>query len=581
MNPRIEPLLNVGVTTRKPWMPRRMMWLCCVVVFAGLPVSSGMHGRPTTAIKSRWKNVLFLVVDDMRPNIGAYNASFAYTPNMDRLASEGTTFTRAYANYAYCSPSRNSFMTGRVPDVTRAYNFINHFREEGIGNEWRTLPEYFKEFGYTTLMAGKVFHRGLPPRNDYPRSWSETPTMNQICSDGSNLAFMEAPQSQHRIDEEEVIYNSSHGNTPCIGESTNSYCAANVSLDEQDDSKKLVDQRVREQCIEHLRFASRARNGPGHRRPPFFVACGFHRPHTPWVFPASILKHIREDVSVPKYPHFPQGIPLYAYSTHGALAGLSYKFNTTQDSHLTRLYRRGYYASIAWADYNIGKVVDTLTEIGHERDTVVVVTADHGFALGEMGMWTKMTNFEFALRVPLIFRTPWLSSSVGIHTSVIAELVDLYPTLVEIAGLPNPRALGENLSGMSLAQALYEPNVSSLVGKHWALSQFAKPSLKDPVAVSTEMRKNEVQVMGYSIRMERYRYTAWFEFDSTNLTAVTTNVLGRELYDFKGVCAACFDFEPGGTNLADREDRADVVRRAHRFLVQKIHRSASTTSATS
>lgn len=560
---------------RRGWRCNRW-WLIFLIFTANIIDNAGLctalH-RTGKTVDSEKKNVLFLVVDDMRPNIGAYNATFAYTPHMDKLASQSLLFKRAYANYAYCAPSRNSFMTGRLPDVTRTYNFVDHFREPGVGTRWRTLPQYFKQRGYTSLMAGKVFHKDVPPNYDFPTSWSNTPAMQRICNGSAGnfvaTSFMESMPSRQVLDEELMHSESELVWRSCVGERTSSYCAADVSPDEANPKKKLVDQRVREDCIEHLQYAHNARDTHG-RRKPFFVACGFHRPHTPWVFPAEFLEHIPEDVPLPKQMYFPKGIPKLAFTMHGVLQGLTYVFNGTQDPAMSRLYRRGYYASISWVDYNVGKVLSTLSNLGLDENTLVVLTADHGYALGEMGMWTKMTNFENALRVPLICRAPWIPSSVGASTNAIAALVDVYPTIAGLAGLPDPRSCGEEINGISLVNVFHEPYGRH---SHSALSQFAKPSLRNPVLVDTEMRLDQVQAMGYSVRMERYRYSVWFGWDLQHLKANLSNVLSRELYDYSGACPACFDFEP--ENEEGLKENQETVNRLHAVLISRIRGRAS------
>jgi len=208
------------------------------------------------------KSVLFLAVDDMRPSIGAYNFTLAHTPNIDALASGGLLFTRAYVQYAFCSPSRNSFMTGRRPDTTRVWEFTDHFREKGVGANWTSLPQYFKKHGYLTLGGGKLFHPASATENvgmadnDYPASWS--PEFPYYPNQPTNLP--------HKC------LNPIEGGSPGLG----TWCEADVDRDD----RVLTDQQIRDNCIRHLHAAKEAQlyslNQTGSARP-FFVGCGLHK----------------------------------------------------------------------------------------------------------------------------------------------------------------------------------------------------------------------------------------------------------------------------------------------------------------
>jgi arylsulfatase A-like enzyme len=231
-----------------------------------------------SAATDRPRSVLFITVDDMRPSIGAFNFSLAHTPNLDKLASEGLTFKRAYVNYAFCAPSRNSFMSGRRPDTTRVWNFQNHFREDGVGASWRSLPEYFKSHGMITMGSGKLYHPTVPPDNDWPKSWSTDPGLRAYYSPECmppKCPHSVAPFNHTQLDgEPSGEFHCTSEDPPGLPrERANqraTACPANTTADESRWEYQLEDQRIRDSCAAQLEAA--AAQGKG-----FFLGCGFHK----------------------------------------------------------------------------------------------------------------------------------------------------------------------------------------------------------------------------------------------------------------------------------------------------------------
>jgi hypothetical protein len=249
------------------------------------------------------KSVLFLAVDDMRPSLGAYNFTLpgqpTHSPNIDRLAAEGTLFTRAYVQYSYCSPSRNSFMTGRRPDTTKVWEFVDHFREVGVGSDWTSMPQYFKQFGYLVLGAGKLYHPSSDKENigmdfmDYPASWS--------------------PDHPYYFpkDSTEGLNCSSQGPDPAPPHSPGHnfvWC----SLDLPKEASVLFDQKVRDQCVRNLESAA---NMSKEASRPFFIGCGFHKPHAPYYAPREFYDRLpaHQYVPLPLDPFAPVGMPEVAW----------------------------------------------------------------------------------------------------------------------------------------------------------------------------------------------------------------------------------------------------------------------------
>ena len=356
-------------------------------------------------------NVLFIVVDDMRPNIGAFNFSLAHTPHMYALAASGLAFRRAYVQYAFCAPSRNSFMSGRRPDTTRVWNFDDHFREAGVGDGWRSLPEYFKSHGFFTAGSGKLFHPGVPPNNDWPRSWSPTGTYyspecmpeggggnsGRFCNDSH------APSGRTQT--------APSGAFACVsqdppGEHTKTagytLCPANTSKDEARFEYQLEDQRIAGSCLDQLEQGAAAVAAGAAKG--FFVGCGFHKPHVPWVFPTEFLEEFPADLAdipLASDTGAPAGMPDAAWHYPADVHGFNINFNGTCNETRSRNFRRGYYAAVAYTDYNIGKLLARLDALNLAATTAVVVFGDHGWQLGEHDTWAKMTKWVAQRRVPV------------------------------------------------------------------------------------------------------------------------------------------------------------------------------------
>ena len=341
-----------------------------LVVVASLAATMGQPVPPQ-------RNVLFIAVDDMRPSIGAFNFSLASTPHMDQLASSGLVFKRAFVQYAFCAPSRNSFMSGRRPDTTRVWNFFDHFRQSadsspsrGAGGEsWRSMPEYFKTHGFVTMGSGKLFHPTVPPDNDWPRSWSTNHSyyspecMPPACPNSV------APRGYKQN-------GSPSGAFECVssdpqGTDKNSYtlCPTNTSKDEQRFEFQLEDQRILHSCMDQINAAASSNRN-------FFIGCGFHKPHVPWEFPAEFLDQYPkdlDDIPLASDPYAPVGMPQVAWHPPADVHGMNIPFNGTCNATRSRNFRRGYYAAISYTDHNIGILLNELDALNLTDTTAVVV----------------------------------------------------------------------------------------------------------------------------------------------------------------------------------------------------------------
>ena len=471
----------------------------------------------STAATHPLRNILLIAIDDLRPNIGAYGHDFMKTPHIDSLASDpfSTTFTNAYVQYSFCAPSRNSFLTGRRPDVTRAFSFMNHFRE--VGPNWTTLPQYFKEHGYNTFGTGKLFHPGLPPNFDAPQSFDHyvfpgtcTGNTNGWPILESNVTNVECPPAFGSCMSNEtgalVSVDSTGGGRWC---SVDTSKIPHPLADHQVASAaiKFLDERVRELGDKGDKNKNKGdndndkENNKENDQKPFFLGVGFHKPHLPFQYPKNFDTWYPKIVAPPKHPNPPEGMPLCAWHEG--------KFDNKWEkpcNHMSE-YRRAYYAAVSYTDHNIGRVLSKLDETGHRNDTAVLLIGDHGWQLGEMNEWRKMTNFELGVRVPLIVRRPSVDDSAtntatntatnagttGRKSHALVEAVDIYPTLVALSGLPPSK---EGLQGLDLSPLLTpsdldddveEREIREQANHPYAFSQFAKRMIE-----SNELQEKEL-----------------------------------------------------------------------------------------
>lgn len=420
------------------------------------------------------KNVLFLAVDDLRASLGCFGDRYAITPNIDALAQQGTLFRRAYCQQAVCNPSRQSLLTGRRPDTIRVWDMKTHFRHTSPGVV--SLPEHFRNHGYFAQSFGKIFH-GEAPMAD-PQSWS-VPEQFQYTPKSDDYQL--AKNHVHRI--------AGKGD-------------ADEFVDASDDA--YPDGEVAAGAIAALQGFSRA------NKQPFFLAVGMRKPHLPFTAPLRYW-NMFDGRAVPAIARLeaPAGAPAIALHNSVELRGY---LGIPQDGPIppamAERLRRGYYASLAYTDAQFGRVLDCLRQTGLEKNTLIVLWVDHGYHLGEHGLWCKTTNYELDTRVPLIIVDP-SSNARGQVCDATVELLDLFPTLCDLCELPPARGL----EGCSLAPYLANPRRSSLKP---ALSQFPRPWFYH----------GSPDVMGYSVRTGTHRYVEWRDFASGSVTA-------RELYDMR------------------------------------------------
>ena len=396
-------------------------------------------------------NVLFIIVDDLTTTLSCYGNTHAHTPAMDALAARGVRFDHAYTQFALCNPSRCSFLTGCYPEKTGVMDLTTSLRK--TLPEVVTLPQHFKDHGYTTGRVGKVFHVADPK--------TKLDVVLGTALHKDTEIFVEAKTADDSADKP-------HGTTK--GEGYNRTYAASKRP-----AADFTDYQIADDAIATL---------DGFKAKPFFLAVGFIRPHTPYVAPKAFFEVIdKARLNLP--PFYREGGEALADLPESSLRPNNNVFRyaaPTQDEARDAL--QAYLAATSFVDSQIGRVLAKLDELKLTGNTIVLLTGDHGYQLGEHGLWAKQALFEGANHVPLLVAAPGVKPGTR---AGLAEQVDIYPTLCDLAGLPRPK----HLQGRSL-----------------------KPMLDDPaakgrqVAISTMVATN-TKLIGHSVRTDAFRYIVW------------------------------------------------------------------------
>lgn len=469
-----------------------------ITTLLGLLTTSLFAAAPAT----KRPNILFIAVDDLRPELGAYGAAHVKSPNIDRLAQSGLTFNRAYCQQAVCSPTRSSLLTGTRPDTTQVWDLVTHFRQ-AIPNVV-TLGQHFKNQGYFVQGMGKIYHGGY---DDTP-SWSVPWGTPKAAAYGlpENLALN---QRQFEVDPDDVGPTKKktklkNAQVPNAADGTasskfNSRGPAFEGADVPDNT--FQDGKVAELAVQTLQAMSK-------QPEPFFLALGFVKPHLPFVSPKKYWD-LYDPTKIELAPNNfrPKNAPDYAILSGQEMRAYA---GIPQDSippALARQLKHGYYAAISYMDAQVGIVLAELDRLGLRENTIVILWGDHGWKLGEHDAWCKHSNSENDTNAPLIISVPGMKNP-GAHTNALVEFVDVYPSLAELAGLPLPH----HLEGTSFQPLVNDPN------RLWKSAAFSQYPRKGGHTTSGEL-------MGYSMRTDRYRLTVWVDRkDHAQIDAI-------ELYD--------------------------------------------------
>lgn len=467
---------------------------------------------PQAAAPAAAANVLFIAVDDLKPAVGCAGDPHAKTPCIDRLAARGTLFERAYCMQAVCAPSRNAVLTGLRPEVLRIYDLGTNFRRRVPAV--KTLPQWFREHGHSSHGIGKIFHVGHGNHED-PASWSVPHVQER------SIEYLD-PESAEGQTREAALFANETGDVRRLPKG-----AAWERADVPDDA--YADGRIATLAIERLR-------GFADRQEPFFLAVGFLRPHLPFSVPDRYWAlHDPATLPPPEPTAPPRDAPAFAPQFGGELRnyrGIPAEGDLPEP--LQRTLVHGYYAATSYVDAQIGRVIDAVDRFGLAADTVIVLWGDHGWHLGDHGMWCKHTNYEQATRAPLIVVAP--SRGGGQRAAAIVEFVDIYPTLCDLAGLPRP----PHLQGTSLVPLLDEP---AREGRGVAFQVYPRST------------PEYGPLLGHAVRTDRWRYVEWRRQGG--------EVVARELYDMQ-------DDPREETNLAALPERANVVAEHAALLATRL-----------
>ncbi|WP_405293633.1 sulfatase [Algibacter sp. Ld11] len=483
-------------------------------------------------------NILFLAIDDLRPEIGAYGSKIAITPNLDKLAGKGLLFNNAYCQEPICSPSRASLMTGARPETINVIENFTYFRD--LNPDISTLPQLFWANGYETASTGKIYHN--EKFGDAKLSWSRKPAFDKmVVEKGQTPGGFALSENQEMFKKNMADMIAKYGeDAPRNG------LGKGPAYEKAD----VPDYFYEDGYNAELAIATLKDMLEKNPDKPFFLGMGMKKPHLDWLAPSKYW-----DL------YDPSQIELAAHTegpVDGAAMGLHPSFELRArygipkkgpiDDDMARTLKHAYLACVSYVDAQIGKMIDALDEAGVRDNTIIVVWSDHGWHLGDMGIWGKATNYEIATRVPLIIWTPDMEEKIrGKKTEALVELVDIYPTLCELAGIEKP----SHLEGQSFMPLLSNPN------KEWksaAFSQFPNPALREWAAnpLSKGMRETyfgplieeveariikqqgdkwdrdlfENNVMGYAMRTDKYRVIIWKDYKTSE-----KEPLFIELYD--------------------------------------------------
>ncbi len=473
-------------------------WICFGVCFC----SSIVAQTKTPLADASGRNVLLIVTDDCNTNLGCYGHRLVQTPHIDQLAMRGTRFSHAYSQYPVCNPSRASLMTGLFPDQTGILSNAGHFRNH-VPNVV-TMSQMFRNQGYWAGRVGKIYHFGVP---------------DQIGTNGEDdLASWDHVVNPRGIDREvhDQIHSLKEG----------SFGGTLSWLNLKSEASQHTDAIGATEAIKLLE-----EHHPAKTDRPFFLAVGFYRPHTPYVAPPEYFDlYPRQSIQpAMEKPGDRDDIPI------AALHDRPKQRELTIDQRKEII--QAYYASISLMDAQVGRLVQAVDRLKLADNTTIVFISDHGYHLGEHGLWQKSDLFEGSCHVPMVIVDP--DHQAGQVSDSPVGLIDLYPTLAELANVVAPR----QLKGKSLVPILDDPSAS-----------VKQAALSVTISRARQMHKEftREKVAGYSIRTKRYRYTSWGGGN-----------FGHELYDY--------ETDPEEyTNFADHADHKAIVQRMQKLLKEKL-----------
>ena len=466
-----------------------------------------LTGCRTTEDSVDKPNILFISIDDLRPTLGVYGDSVAISPNIDQLAAEGVVFMEAFCQSAVCAPSRASLMTGLRPDSTRVWHLGDKFRE--INPDIVTMPQYFSKHGYHTVNIGKIFHNYMPDSV----SWDE-PDLRParyvrkewLGRDGETFYISEQVNASQKRKRDSLLklrpirYADGWNTGPA-------WEAADVHDTMYYDGAQT---ELAKTTLTRLAKSDR----------PFYFGLGYFRPHLPFAVPKKYWDmYDANSIPRPNNPSFPIDAPIQSMNSMYELRhydGFGHIKHPTESIPIhpdtASILRHGYYASVSYVDALLGDLFAHMKKLDIYENTIIVVWGDHGWKLGDHNSWGKMTNYNIDLKVPIIIRFP-NHQHPGTQTDGITELIDLFPTLCELAGIDIP----EYFQGISLVPLIEDPQ------RTWKSAAFSQFHRRPRVSA------DGLRYMGYSMNTAEYHYIEWYTWDQE--TATRGPLTDVELYD--------------------------------------------------
>ncbi len=506
-----------------------------LILTAGLTVACAVQG-------AQKPNILFIALDDLKPMLGCFGDKEVLSPNIDRLAEGGTVFLNNACQQAICGPTRASLMTGTYPDTTRVYDLKTLMRDAKPDS--LTLPEYFKQNGYETTGCGKIYDPRCVDKSFDGPSWSQ-PFLQNVPKkymakgyekDTGGYNDPEVIKQDQALNAYLKSKNIAKKDKDAVPEAMQRFPLAKPVTECLD----LPDNAYQDGALAACAIAQMESLAKGGK--PFFLAVGFKKPHLPFVAPKKYWDlYDPAKIELAPFQKPPAGAPAIAFQDslelRGNYSGIPLTGPIPDDVQRNMIH--GYRACVSYVDAQIGKVLAKLDELGLAKNTIVVLWGDHGWHLGDHGMFCKHTNYEQAVRAPLLISVGHGAGSMvrGAKTVSPSEFVDIFPTLCDLSGLPVPKSV----EGLSLVPVLKNPEATV---REASLAQYPRGKL-----------------MGYTLRDKRFRYVKWVEMDYQNgARAGLANAV--ELYDYEK--------DPLETvNLADHPEFKSVVKNFERLFKER------------
>lgn len=500
-----------------------------VILFSIVLLAFGMIScNPPVELKEGKPNILFVSIDDLGPVLGAYDNEYVKSPNLDKFADNGLTFRNNYCQAAVCAPSRASLMTGLRPDSTRVWHLGDKFRE--INPETVTMPQHFNKNGYHTVCIGKIFHNYMPDSI----SWDE-PDLRPVQylrpewlkRDGETFYVNKETQAKQKIKRDRLIAKRPN------------YYADGWNNGPAWEMEDVHDSLYYDGAQNEL--AKRTLTRLSKNDQPFFMALGYFRPHLPFAVPKKYWDlYDRDNLPLAPNPFVPEQSPImsmnsmYELRGYDGFSGLKHPTENEMAEDTARILKHGYYASVSYVDALLGNIIQHLKDLEIYDNTIIIIWGDHGWKLGEHNSWCKQSNYNIDIQVPMMICSP-NQINKGRQTFEITELVDIFPSLCEMAGIEVPGYM----QGNSFVPLIEEPE------REWKAAAFSQFHRRPKVTPDGK------RYMGYSIRTKKYHYIEWYYWD--HLLGEKGEFVTSELYD-------SLTDPDENINIAAREEHDETVK---------------------